>query len=436
MSDNVNRRYDVVILGAGLAGAAAAAALSAHGLNTLIVEARARPGGRGYARPFANTAEPLEFGGAWITPWQFRIRALAKKHGVELRPRHPVMERRWFRDGELHHDWPASTIDYAAHEHAVALIAAHTALLKAGITRDHQGRCFNDISFNAYLELIDAPVATRHLASAWWTVSGNGDKDRVPATELLHSIGYADGTLDGMCQVWADTLVGGVQTLTARMIAASGASCHWGAAATRISHDDNGVRVTLSDGVPVEARAAIVATGLNPMTAISFDPPLSTAKSRATTAGHLGRAVKVWAKVEGVPVGVLATGNSTGIEWMLSERLAADGATFIVGFGVAANGWEPRIPDDVEVAVRRFFPEGRFIAADWHDWNGDLCSRGTWVAGILGQAESYAASTWAREGNLAFASSDFASAEAGWFEAAIISGEAAAAEIINAIGEA
>ena len=151
--------------------------------------------------------------------------------------------------------------------------------------------------------------------------------------------------------------------------------------------------------------------------------------------GHLGRAVKVWAKVEGVPVGILATGSGTGIEWMFSERPAADGATCIVGFGVAANGWEPRIPDDVELAVRRFFPEGRFLAADWHDWNGDPFSRGTWVAGILGQGESHASSTWTREGNLAFASADFASAEAGWFEAAIISGEAAAADIKSALAK-
>ena len=277
MPDNVNSRHDVVIVGAGLAGATAAQALSADGLDTIVIEARVRPGGRAYARPFANEAEPLEFGGAWITPWQHRIRAFCKKYGVELRPRHPVIERRWFRDGVLHRDWPTSATEYSAHEHALALMSAHAALLKAGITRDHHGRCFGSISFAAYLDLIGAPVATRHLASAWWTVSGNGDKSRVPATEFLHSIGYSDGTPDGMCEVWTDTLVGGVQALTAGIFEASGTSCRFGAAATRISHDDEGIRVALKDGVTIEARAAVVATGLNPMAAISFDPPLSTA---------------------------------------------------------------------------------------------------------------------------------------------------------------
>ncbi len=377
----------------------------------------------------------MEFGGAWITPWQHRIRALCAKYNVKLRPRHPVIERRWFRDGGLHHDWPTSATDRQAHEHALSLMSAHAALLKAGLTQDHHGRCFSDISFTAYLDLIGAPLATRHLASAWWAVSGNGDKTRVPATEFLHSIGYFDGTPDGMCEVWAHTLVGGVQTLSASIIAASGTACRFGAAATSIRHDDEGVRVALNDGSTIDARAAVVATGLNPMAAISFDPPLSAPKSKGMKAGHLGRAVKVWAKVERLAVGILATGSGTGIEWMYSERLAADGAAFVVGFGVAAEGWEPRIPDDVELAVRRFFPEGHFLACDWHDWNNDPYSRGTWVASILGQGESHAASAWSREGNLAFASSDFASAEAGWFEAAIISGEAAATEIIAAFAK-
>jgi monoamine oxidase len=121
---------------------------------------------------------------------------------------------------------------------------------------------------------------------------------------------------------------------------------------------------------------------------------------------------------------------------MFSERLAADGAAYVVGFGVAANGWEPQIPEDIEVAVQRFFPEGRLLDCDWHDWNHDPFSRGTWVAATLDRPEAHAASTWSMTNRLAFASSDFASAEAGWFEGAIISGETAAAEIISTLAKA
>jgi len=50
-------RFDVIVLGAGAAGLAAAASLSAHGASVLVLEARERVGGRGAQ---AELAAPLE----------------------------------------------------------------------------------------------------------------------------------------------------------------------------------------------------------------------------------------------------------------------------------------------------------------------------------------------------------------------------------------
>ena len=54
---------DILIIGAGLAGAAAAEALAARGFTATVLEARDRVGGRGFSRPFADSDELLEFGG-------------------------------------------------------------------------------------------------------------------------------------------------------------------------------------------------------------------------------------------------------------------------------------------------------------------------------------------------------------------------------------
>jgi monoamine oxidase len=424
---------DILIIGAGLAGAAAAEALAARGLAVTVLDARDRVGGRGYARAFAGTGDLLEFGGAWITPWQRHIRDACARHGIALRPRAPVTERRWFRDGSLHTDAAASVADRATHERCLARIAADALLLKKGKERDEAGRALTDFSFDAYLDRIGAPRATRELCGAWWTVSGNGDPARVPASEFLSSCAYGGGAPDSMIEVWADTLIGGVSLLAGRMIAASQADLACGAAITRIAHHTNGVAVETSDGRSRRARAALLATGVNPLAAIAFDPPLPPAQVAAIATGHIGASVKIWAKVAGVPVGVLATGGGDGIEWMFSERLAEDGATMVVGFGLARN-FDPARPGAVAAAVARFFPEAALLAFDWHDWVADPFARGTWIAPVLGAEQALAPATWRMTGPLAFASSDIAPEGAGWFDAAIISGLQAAAEIGRFLG--
>jgi len=157
--------------------------------------------------------------------------------------------------------------------------------------------------------------------------------------------------------------------------------------------------------------------------------------------GHAGRAVKVWAKVRGVSPGILATGGGRGIEWMFAERATRDGATMLVGFGVEGEGgaaWAQDADEAARViaragseAVARFFPEAELIALDWHDWNRDAFSRGAWVASRIGAEADLLHENWKRQGRLAFASSDISPEGAGWFDAAAISGAAAAKEVME-----
>jgi monoamine oxidase len=423
---------DILIIGAGLAGAAAAESLSGRGFTVTMLEARDRVGGRGFARAFADTDDTLEFGGAWITPWQTHIRDACTRHNIALRPRAAIVERRWFRDGALHLDAPTSPAERAAFDRGMAQLAGDALRLKAGHNADAADRPLTGISLNDYLKRIAAPLSLRDLCRAWWTVSGNGDPARVPASELLSSCGYGDGTPDSMIDVWADTLTGGVSLLAERMIAASGANVVMNTAVARIKHRGEEVIATGQGGGKWRARAALLATGLNPLRRIAFDPGLPAPQTMALSIGHLGASIKIWAKAQGVPVGVLATGGGesikAGIEWMFSERLAADGATLIAGFGLAAN-FDPARPGAVAREVARFFPEAKLLAYDWHDWVGDPFAHGTWVATPLGAERAVAAATWRGAKPLAFASSDIASEGAGWFDAAIISGLQAADDV-------
>jgi (S)-6-hydroxynicotine oxidase len=411
MSDDP--RVDVAVVGAGLAGATAAAELTARGLSVVVLEARDRLGGRGYCRPFDGDGELVDFGGAWITPWQRNIRDLCARHDIGLQPRHPVTAHRWIRDVDDN--------ERNRHEAALARLAADAARSGEG------GR----LTLAAYLDSIEAPQATRDLVSAWWTVTGNGDKERVPASELLSSMAHGDGTLEGISLPWADTLEGGVSLLVERVLAASGAELRKACPVVRIIQEPD-VVIHAGAGESVRASAAVIATGINPLRSVEIEPPLTDAKRDALAIGHLGRAVKVWAEVRGVAAGMLATGGGHGVEWMFAERETSRGTTLLVGFGVADGPFA--IEHEAQAAVTRLFPEAQLVALDWHDWNEDPYAQGTWVASVAGAEDALAASTWHAEGRLAFASSDIAEDDQGWFEGAVVSGKRAANALAETIG--
>ena len=76
---------DVVVVGAGLAGLAAATRLVDAGAEVVVLEARDRVGGRTLTLPAAD-GTPIDHGGQWVGPTQDRIAALAERVGVTTYP--------------------------------------------------------------------------------------------------------------------------------------------------------------------------------------------------------------------------------------------------------------------------------------------------------------------------------------------------------------
>ena len=85
---------DVAVVGAGLAGIAAARALERGGASVVVLEARDRVGGRLESIDIGG-GNWMDVGGQWIGPTQDRLAALARELGArDLSHLHRRRERR------------------------------------------------------------------------------------------------------------------------------------------------------------------------------------------------------------------------------------------------------------------------------------------------------------------------------------------------------
>ncbi|MFP2907016.1 flavin monoamine oxidase family protein [Pyxidicoccus sp. 3LFB2] len=94
---------DVVILGAGASGLAAAASLSRAGQRVTVLEARSRPGGRVATVHDPVTGVPLELGAEFVHGDPKSLRTIARRARLTVRPCNDTHALSWkgqFADGE------------------------------------------------------------------------------------------------------------------------------------------------------------------------------------------------------------------------------------------------------------------------------------------------------------------------------------------------
>lgn len=82
---NTNQHFDVIVLGAGLAGLNAARRLNKAGRRTLVLEARHRAGGRVFTERDPNTDYPIELGPEWVGA-SGELRTLLDSIKADVRP--------------------------------------------------------------------------------------------------------------------------------------------------------------------------------------------------------------------------------------------------------------------------------------------------------------------------------------------------------------
>jgi monoamine oxidase len=282
----------VIVIGAGIAGLAAASALAHAGREVLVLEARDRIGGRLHTADLGG-GRSVDMGGAWIhTPIGNPLTALAEALAVECRPGN-------FLTTSVGWD-PAAAPARIAMEQAASLLATGWPgpwdALPSLEERLPPGSSLA-AAVDAFLEdlgLRDPVEAARLRAIARLSIAQDGGAP--PEDLALGAFPAATDEYDG--DPLGDFPVGGYRRLLAPLAAGLRIRLRTGVTAIRVTAD--GVEVRDETGGMERASHVVVTVPLGVVHAgaIAFDPPLDGTRLRALGGLAPGRFEKVALAVE------------------------------------------------------------------------------------------------------------------------------------------
>ncbi len=260
----------MVVIGAGLAGLAAADELRRAGAEVSVLEARDRVGGRVWSRTLDNGAV-VEMGAEFILPRNMLVRELVERFGLGLWDKGMRYGRREPRGVE--------GLSVEALEDAARVVDE---ALAAGEGRGESVRGLLDRL------VLDPVVKEAILARA--EVSAASPADLVPARDLA-GIAHVD---DEPCP----SIAGGNQRLPEALAQALGGSIRLATPVRSVSWTEEGVRVHV-DGGELEADRCVIAVPATVIEELDFDPPLPARHREALAGIAYGHAAKLFAPIRG-----------------------------------------------------------------------------------------------------------------------------------------
>jgi monoamine oxidase len=446
------REVDLAVVGAGLAGLAAAREAVSAGSSVLVIEARDRVGGRVLNEDIGD-GNVVEVGGQWIGPTQDRLAALARELAVDTFPT--------YGDGD-------NVIEYAGRLRRYSgTIPRINPLVLVDVERAQ--RRLNRLARTVPLEAPwEAPGATRldgQTAATWmrrnlatkpgrmllelgieavWAAQPE-DISLLHVLFYIHSAGSLELLFDTEGGAQQDRFVGGSQLVPLRMAEALGADrLSLGTPVRAIRQGNEGVTVE-GDGVTVRARRAVVAVAPALAARIAYDPPLPGFRDQLTQRMPLGTVAKCMAiydepfwRQEGLSG--QGTSDTGPVKLTFDNSPPAGSPGVLLGFLEGRRARElGRVPPDqrrtavIDCFTRLFGPRAaRPDAYVERLWAEEEWTRGCYGCHMPpGAWTGYGPALREPVGRLHWAGAEYATVWNGYMDGAVRSGESAAREALD-----
>ncbi|HEX7131198.1 MAG TPA: FAD-dependent oxidoreductase [Iamia sp.] len=446
----------VVVVGAGLAGLAAARDLVRAGRTVTVVEARPRVGGRIVNHRF-DDGTTVEIGGQWVGPTQDRILALADDMGVPTFPTYDTGELITARAGKIvrHRSPtfglpPAAVVEIAASQPLFDRLAARVDLDEPWATKSAER--LDGTTFETWIRRHHRTEAAR----GFWRLAVEAVFAAEPRDiSLLHVAFYvrSGGSLERLLGTrrgaQQDRFVGG-SVLVAERVAESlreqGVEVRLGAPVRAIEQGSDGVVVRHDGG---EVRADRVVVAVPPVLAgrIAWSPVLPPRRDQLLQKMPMGSVIKCLARYDtpfwredglcgqaaALDSSVTITFDNTppdeGAPGVLVAFLEGDHARMAAD--LTPSGRERQV---IRSLTRFFGPEAaEHTAYAELDWAAEEWTRGCYGAhlgpGVWTSFGDLLREPW---GRVHWAGTETAAVWNGYMDGAVRSGERVATEIVAA----
>lgn len=443
----------VLVIGAGLAGLAAARRLVALGHEPIVLEARHRVGGRIEGGHTAD-GTPIELGGQWIGPTQDRMYELVAELGLETFAtwnEGDIVVRLGGRQqrmagtrGAVPKLNPFVLADLAQGLARFAKLARRVPLDRPW---DAPGADVLDgMTFETWIRrTLRTPTGRAYFRVACEAVFSAESSD----LSALHALFYAHSGTDLETLLSVDQgaqqhrIVGGSIRIAEELAAQLDGRVRLAAPVHALHHDDHEVRAILRDGEVVRGSHAIVTLPPTLAGRIHHQPALPSWRDQLTQRLPAGSVIKLYAiypepfwRADGLSGQLASDEGPVKVAFDNSPPSGTPGV--LMGFMEANDGrrWARRTVEErrqaaIDCFVRAFGPRAA-EPIEYHerDWMAEEHSRGCYGAHFTpGVWTAYGHALRTPVGRIRWAGAECSTVWNGYMEGAVRTGEDAAAEV-------